>query len=186
MPRLLSRLLSRLLPLTLVLLAACVPLGKGEKGDAPVPVPADEISVTPLPKAGALPAVEAPPAAGVADPAEGDAAPADPATATPPGDPATPVAEIPPEAAPPAPPPPPPSPEALACQRKGGEYRGTGVGTLKACVRATGEGTKRCTKQTDCKGLCLARSGTCAPVTPLFGCNDILQADGRRATLCVD
>ena len=24
------------------------------------------------------------------------------------------------------------------------------------------------------------------PVRPLFGCNDILQADGRQVTLCID
>ena len=32
----------------------------------------------------------------------------------------------------------------------------------------------------------LARSGTCAPITPMFGCNDILQDDGREVTLCLD
>jgi hypothetical protein len=45
---------------------------------------------------------------------------------------------------------------------------------------------KACTRQSQCEGYCLARSGTCAPITPMFGCNDILQDDGREVTLCLD
>ena len=85
-----------------------------------------------------------------------------------------------------APPPAPLSPSALACKKKGGRYIKTGSGDLRACVKVTGEEGKSCKRETDCTGSCLARSGTCAPVKPLFGCNEILQADGRRVTLCLD
>lgn len=178
MPRPFSRALALML---LALLAACVPLGQGN-GDAPTPAPAEEISVTALPPAGgaegAAPVQEGPGPDDAAPEAQ-DAETEEAATVA-----EEPVAETPEEAAPP--PPPPLSPEALACQRRGGEYRGTGSGNLKACIKPTGEGGKSCTKETDCTGVCLARSGTCAPVTPLFGCNEILQADGRRVTLCIE
>jgi hypothetical protein len=34
--------------------------------------------------------------------------------------------------------------------------------------------------------MCLARSGTCAPIMPLFGCNEVLDKQGRRVTLCIE
>ena len=71
------------------------------------------------------------------------------------------------------------------CERSGGALLPTGKGNL-ACLRQTGDNGKTCTRQTDCEGMCLARSGTCAPVKPLFGCHDILTADGVRQTLCLD
>jgi hypothetical protein len=76
--------------------------------------------------------------------------------------------------------------ERLACFKQGGNFGPVGGGGSLACVRPTRDSGKQCTRETDCEGRCLARSGTCAPLTPLFGCNDILQADGRRVTLCVD
>lgn len=172
-----------LAPLLLALVAACVPVGSGEGG--PAPLATDAISVTALPPAGAA-APAAPAVAEVTAAETGTAAPA-PDKAVAPADAPAPEVDT-PAAAPAeaAPPPPPLSPEALACQRRGGSYLAAREGGARTCVRPTGEGTKRCTRESDCKGQCLARSGTCAPVTPLLGCNDILQANGQRATLCVD
>lgn len=73
-----------------------------------------------------------------------------------------------------------------ACTADGGTWRPGGAAGTMTCFRDTGEGTKGCAMASDCKGLCLARSRTCAPVTPLFGCNDVLGSDGRRSTLCID
>ena len=161
--------------LAVLLLAGCTLALPSGKADAPAPLATDAIEVTKLdaPKQGA--ADPAKPAA-TAEPTT----PAKPETDKPAADTPT---EPPPEAAPPAPP---LSPAALACQRKGGRYIKTGSGDLRACVKVTGEEGKRCARETDCSGSCLARSGTCSPVTPLFGCNEILQADGRRVTLCLD
>ena len=79
------------------------------------------------------------------------------------------------------------TPEALACTRRGGRYLTVGGGTItRSCVKPTRDGGDRCERGTQCDGECLARSGTCAPVTPLFGCNEVLQDDGRRVTLCID
>ena len=168
--------------LVLPVLAACTLALPGGGVDKPSPLATGEIEVTKLdaPKPDGKAEAPIPPEA--ATPARTDAASdagakpvePDPEAAT----------ETPPAAA--APPPAPLSASALACQKKGGRYIKTGSGDLRACVKVTGEEGKRCTRETDCIGSCLARSETCAPVKPLFGCNEILQADGRRVTLCLD
>jgi hypothetical protein len=80
----------------------------------------------------------------------------------------------------------PASPEEARCLRTGGTWATAGQSGAKACVTLTRDGGKACTRQSQCEGYCLARSGTCAPITPMFGCNDILQDDGREVTLCLD
>lgn len=125
-------------------------------------------------------------ATGVPDPvADASADPAASAAGEPAAEPSIkptdPAAAVAAEAAPPAP----KSPEALACEKKGGDWSGTGLGSLRTCVFPTRDGGKRCTRQSDCDSLCLARSGTCSPIKPLLGCNDILQDNGVRATLCI-
>lgn len=84
-----------------------------------------------------------------------------------------------------APPPPPKSERQIKCERKRGTWADTGGG-LMICMLPTRDGGKRCTRESQCDGVCLARSKTCAPVEPLLGCNEILQDDGSRATLCIE
>lgn len=93
-----------------------------------------------------------------------------------------------------APPPPVPAeaePEAakseaqIACERRKGVWADAGSG-LRACVSSTRDAGKACRKAGDCEGECLARSGTCAPFTPLFGCNEVFDDTGRRMTQCLD
>lgn len=100
-----------------------------------------------------------------------------------------PASEAPPE--PPAEIPPPEattptSAEGIACVKRGGVWGKAGSTGLMACVNTTRDGGKQCRRDRDCEGACLARSGTCAPITPLFGCHEILQDDGRQVTLCID
>ena len=78
------------------------------------------------------------------------------------------------------------SPQALACRKKGDTWADAGSEGAKACISKTGDAGKSCRSGQDCEGFCLARSGTCAPYTPLFGCNDILQDDGVEVSLCLD
>lgn len=104
--------------------------------------------------------------------------------------PAAPPAVAPPEPPPIAEPPPPPEPQALAsqrqeCRRAGGQMAARLPGVY-ACVRTPPDAGRRCTAAADCAGLCLARSGTCAPLQPLFGCHEVLTSPGRRETLCTD
>lgn len=91
-----------------------------------------------------------------------------------------PAPEVPPEVVAPL------SPAAIACGRQGGRFVSVAKGAGNACVRTTRDAGKACRRETDCEGRCLARSGTCSPIDPLFGCNEILQANGTRVTLCLD
>jgi hypothetical protein len=71
-----------------------------------------------------------------------------------------------------------------ACARGGGSLRPAAAGGALVCLRDTRDAGRACSRATDCEGACLARSRTCAPFTPLFGCNEILLADGRAVTEC--
>ena len=106
----------------------------------------------------------------------------DPAT-----DPAPVQAPVPLDIPAPTPPPDPPmmALERAACLRTGGNLMLRGGG-LYACVHATRDAGRRCDAASDCQGLCLARSGTCAPFTPLYGCQEVFTAPGHRETLCID
>ena len=84
----------------------------------------------------------------------------------------------------------PPEPPLLAqqraaCRASGGQLMPRAAG-LYTCVRQTRDAGRRCEASRDCEGLCLARSASCAPLTPLYGCHDIFTAPGRRETLCTD
>lgn len=73
-----------------------------------------------------------------------------------------------------------------ACVRRGGEFREAGKLGLMTCFTTPKDAGKSCAKSSDCATECLARSRTCAPIQPLFGCNDLLDSAGRMVTLCVD
>ena len=74
----------------------------------------------------------------------------------------------------------------ISCERSGGSYENAGNSGARACVQRTRDAGKQCRKAGDCEGACLARSRSCAPITPLFGCNEVLQNDGRQVTLCIE
>jgi hypothetical protein len=76
--------------------------------------------------------------------------------------------------------------ELQACEERGGSFQRAGKGGVFTCVTRTRDAGKSCTAATQCESLCLARSRTCAPVKPIFGCNDILNSAGVRLTQCID
>lgn len=172
-------------------LAACVPGGAGQgAGKTPAkgasPITGGEVTVTPLtppPGAGAATPPSAPPAPGPAP---------DPAKVPPPGAEAA-KGEVAQGETPKGTPPkgdvtvvmPPTSPEEAACRKEGGSWAKVGKGG-RTCLKSTRDSGKSCSSGTQCEGLCLARSGTCAPLKPMFGCNEIFQDDGQRVTLCID
>lgn len=85
---------------------------------------------------------------------------------------------------------PPPDPPMLAqqraaCTREGGQLSSRGQG-LFACVRPTSDGGTQCDAASACQGVCLARSRTCAPFEPMFGCQEVFTLPGRRETVCID
>lgn len=130
--------------------------------------------------AGAALPVDAPAAGQSAD------APAEVPPDTPAEAPTETSAETAPAVEPEAEPRPPASPEEAACVKKGGLWIHAGKSIAFTCVKITRDSGKQCRRGTDCQGVCLARSKTCAPYDPLFGCNEILQDDGSRVTLCID
>jgi hypothetical protein len=78
------------------------------------------------------------------------------------------------------------TPEQIKCEKKGGSWSRIGKTQARTCVQRTRDAGKQCKRDRDCEGVCLARSSTCAPVNPLFGCNEVVQDDGRRMTLCLN
>jgi hypothetical protein len=78
------------------------------------------------------------------------------------------------------------TPGQIACEKKRGRYVKVGDSYGYTCVQATRDGGKSCRKAGDCQGLCLARSMSCSPFTPLLGCHEILQQDGARVMQCID
>ncbi|MBK5946285.1 hypothetical protein CCR83_07505 [Rhodobacter veldkampii DSM 11550] len=75
--------------------------------------------------------------------------------------------------------------ERTACEARGGTWRSMSGGALQFCQRQTRDGGKACTRESDCEGACLARSGSCSPIAPLSGCNEVLTNAGLRVTECV-
>jgi hypothetical protein len=74
----------------------------------------------------------------------------------------------------------------IACERRGGQLTpGPGPGSL-ICAITPRDAGQTCARSTDCEGECLARSRTCAPVTPLRGCHDVLDSSGRSTRLCLE
>lgn len=140
--------------------------GKAPDVAAVNPVTAGQISVTPL---------DAPPVPAEPVPAEpelqGAAAAADPTPD---------VAEAPPA------PPPPKSAAQIACEKGKGNWTKAGKTGTMSCQYQLRDSGKQCSRDRDCEGQCLARSRSCAPFAPLFGCHEVLQDNGQRVTLCID
>lgn len=80
----------------------------------------------------------------------------------------------------------PTSPEETACRVKGGQWGKAGKLAAMTCYISSKDAGKFCSKQSDCSSQCLARSKTCAPIWPIFGCSQVLQNDGSLVTLCID
>lgn len=154
-----------------LLLTACQMTGREPAADIN-PITGDEITVMPLDTTVGEAAADDLPLEPLAE-----ELPVDPVTEVEPAAEASPVQEAAPVFK---------SPEQIQCERRGGTWARAGKSEARTCVKQTRDGGKQCTKGTQCEGLCLARSGTCAPLAPLFGCNEILEDDGRRVTLCID
>jgi hypothetical protein len=73
-----------------------------------------------------------------------------------------------------------------ACQEKGGRFLPLKPGGALVCYTTPKDAGDHCTVETDCESACLARSQTCAPVKPMFGCNEILTSSGLRMTQCLE
>ena len=72
------------------------------------------------------------------------------------------------------------------CSARGGRWGQGGLSGGFVCYERTRDADRACSASTECDGMCLARSRTCSPVKPLFGCHEVLTRLGARATLCID
>ncbi len=73
-----------------------------------------------------------------------------------------------------------------ACEKDGGRW---GLAANKAtyvCYRTLFDANKTCSTGRDCEGLCLARSRTCSPIKPFYGCHQVLSNSGVPQTLCIE
>lgn len=183
MPRLLAPLLA------LTLLTACqlsLP-GRDRAPEAATPVTNGAITTTtldaPTPVPGSPPEATATDATATATASATDPRPMPrpTAAATAETPPAAPVAETAPEI-----PAALKSPSQIACEKDRGTWARAGAGGGMACVYQTRDGGKGCDSKDDCQGECLARSRTCSPIQPLFGCNAVLLDTGAEVTLCLD
>ena len=73
-----------------------------------------------------------------------------------------------------------------SCEDGGGSWVPREGGILFACLQPTRDANQSCQSGSDCDGACLARSRTCAPVKPLFGCHEILSDAGQQFTECLN
>ena len=78
------------------------------------------------------------------------------------------------------------SPEEASCIAEGGRWGKAGTSSAMACFRPANDAGKTCTAQSDCTTQCLARSGSCAPFWPIFGCTEVIQNDGSVVQLCLE
>ena len=73
-----------------------------------------------------------------------------------------------------------------SCEARDGTFAQGGITGGYQCFTTPRDAGKSCSKASDCSTQCLARSRTCAPIQPLFGCHDILTSSGAPVTLCID
>ncbi len=73
-----------------------------------------------------------------------------------------------------------------SCEKSGGRWSPAANGAIFICYRNLPDAHKGCRAETDCEGFCLARSRTCSPVEPFFGCHEVLSAGGLPQTVCVE
>lgn len=78
------------------------------------------------------------------------------------------------------------APQRAACEKDGGRWGRAPGRDAFVCYRITRDANRPCNSERDCEGVCLARSRTCAPQSPLFGCHEVLSSSGVRQTLCTE
>lgn len=78
------------------------------------------------------------------------------------------------------------SPDQAACIQSGGRWGAAGTSGAQTCFRPASDAGKSCSIQSDCSTQCLARSRSCAPFWPIFGCTEVVQNNGAVVRLCLE
>ena len=72
----------------------------------------------------------------------------------------------------------------LKCAKDGGRWGAIPGNASSTCFQNAPDAHESCTRESDCASLCLARSRTCAPTVPFFGCHEVLSSSGVPQTRC--
>ena len=72
-----------------------------------------------------------------------------------------------------------------ACLETGGTWGRGGILGLQQCFPNYSDAGKSCNRDSDCQGMCLADTRTCAK-TFSFGCISHLNDDGNLEEICID
>ncbi len=78
------------------------------------------------------------------------------------------------------------NPLRVECEKSGGRWGTVRGRDTYACFHQTRDANKSCDNESDCEGMCLARSRTCTPQIPLFGCHEVISSSGLRQTRCIE
>lgn len=73
-----------------------------------------------------------------------------------------------------------------ACERDRGRWGLSANKVTYVCYRTLDDANQHCSKSSDCDGLCLARSQSCSPIEPFYGCHEVLSDSGFPQTLCIE
>ncbi|TMV35566.1 hypothetical protein FGG78_44445 [Thioclava sp. BHET1] len=71
------------------------------------------------------------------------------------------------------------------CAAKGGRFERASAKSGYFCFTTPKDAGKVCLRSSDCSTSCLAKSHTCAPVSPLIGCHMLLDAAGNQVNECL-
>lgn len=74
----------------------------------------------------------------------------------------------------------------ITCERRGGRWAPAASQTSFVCYLTLPDANKTCSTGRDCQGLCLARSHSCTPVKPFYGCHEVLSNSGLPQTVCIE
>lgn len=72
------------------------------------------------------------------------------------------------------------------CSKDGGRWGPLPGRQSFTCFQELSDANKSCSRATDCQGMCLARSRTCTPFKPFFGCHEVFSSGGARQTRCIN
>ena len=73
-----------------------------------------------------------------------------------------------------------------SCERRGGRWGPAANKTTFVCYQTLPDANQTCKTGRDCQGFCLSRSRTCSPVTPFYGCHEVLSNSGLPQTVCIE
>ncbi len=72
------------------------------------------------------------------------------------------------------------------CESSGGRFEPGEKGAGFLCFHTPPDAGKVCHRASDCSTACLARSHSCAPISPLIGCQEVLEEDGSIVSQCIN